>query len=70
MSLYTIWNLRSVDGKQSIVTAKLYEPREVQHHYQQILGHVEAWNPKDALRSDLVQFPIELTDALLTDPAP
>ncbi len=49
MRHYTIWQFRSVDGKQVVRCARQSEPFEPQHEYQRVLDRVMAWNPKDAL---------------------
>jgi len=47
---FTIWRFRGVTIPQERIVAKQTEPFEPEHEYQQVLGRVEAYNAREALR--------------------
>lgn len=51
MRVFTVWDFRSVDGKQKVRVARVAEPndQQVQHEYQRVAGQVLARTPAEAL---------------------
>lgn len=48
---FTVWDFRSVDGKQKTRVVKAAEPNDqfVQHEYQRVAGQVLAYSKAEAL---------------------
>lgn len=48
---FTIWDFRSVDGKQRACVVRVAEPndKQCQHEYQSVVGQVLAFSKAEAL---------------------
>ena len=47
---FTVWRLKSVDGKQEATVAYHTEPREYESEYCRVIARMDAYSKGDALK--------------------